>query len=140
IKNNSAEIALMWGKYYIPFRMEVEVDDKVEKQIATAMKGTSRGEYYTAARYYYDNDKDLGKALEWSKKANEIDAKFWQMRLQALILGKMGRYDEAIATAQKSTAMAEEAKNTSYPIMNNKSISEWTAKKGGKKMKTERMK
>ena len=140
LKSNSADIALMWGPYYVPFKLETEVDAKVQKQIDAAMGGPSRGEYYTAARYYLDNDKDMNKALTWIQAANKIDAKFWQMRVEAQILAKMGKYKEAIATAQKSTAMAEEAKNAGYPKMNAKSIAKWKsamagagAKSGGKK-------
>lgn len=137
IKANSADIALMWGPYYVPFKMEVEVDARVEKNIESVMAGPNRGEYYTAARYYLDNDKDLNKALGWIRKANEIDSKFWQLRVEALILGKMGKYKDAIATAEKSTAMATAAQNTGYPKMNSKSIAEWKsamagASKGGK--------
>ena len=140
LKSNSADIALMWGSYYIPFKLETEVDAMVEKQIEAAMGGPSRGEYYTAARYYLDNGKDMSKALTWIKAANKIDTKFWQLRVEAQILAKMGKYKDAIATAQKSTAMAEEAKNAGYPKMNAKSITEWKsamagsgAKSGGKK-------
>jgi len=140
LKSNSADIALMWGAYYIPFKLETEVDAKVQKQIDAAMGGPSRGEYYTAARYYLDNDKDMNKALTWIQAANKMDAKFWQLRVEALILAKLGKYKDAIATANKSTAMAEEAKNTGYPKMNAKSIAEWKsamagagAKSGGKK-------
>ncbi|MEM1324228.1 MAG: DUF2911 domain-containing protein [Bacteroidota bacterium] len=136
LKSNSAHIVLMWGKYQVPFKVETEVDSRVMKQIDMAMAGPSRGEYYTAASYYYNNDKDMKKALTWVKKANEIDEKFWQLRMQALILAKLGRHSEAIATAEKSTQLAVAAENAGYPKMNAKSIAEWKAAMAGSKVKS----
>ncbi|MEM9920894.1 MAG: DUF2911 domain-containing protein [Bacteroidota bacterium] len=131
LQDNSAEIAFMWGNYYVPFNVEVEVDSRVSKQIEQVMGGPSRGEYYTAARYYYVNDKGMGQALDWIQKANAIDSKFWQLRLEAQILAKMGRYKDAIATAEKSTAIAKEAGNLDYPDMNARSIAEWKGTMNG---------
>ena len=95
------------------------------------MAGTSRGDYYSAARYFYDNGKDLNKAHDWISKANEMDAKFWQLRLQSLIEADMGKKKMAIATAQRSMDMAQKAGNMDYVRLNEKSIQEW----GGKAMK-----
>jgi len=122
---NSAEIAMMWDKTVAGFTIESDVDKSVMKDIDVAMAGTSRGDYYTAARYFYDNGKDLSKAHMWVKKANDIDAKFWQLRLQSLIEAKMGDKKTAILTAKKSIEAAQAAGNDNYVRMNNKSITEW---------------
>ena len=108
--------------------MDVEVNSRVEKDIARVLAGPGRGDYYTAARFYYDNEKDLKQAHAWCVKANEMDAKFWQLRLQSLIEAKLGKTDMAIETAKKSMKMAEEAGNMDYVRMNKKSIAEWTKK------------
>lgn len=125
IKSNTADINLMWENTLVSIPVEVEVDSKVMKDIKSAMGGTTRGEYYVAARYYYDNDKDMNQAHEWAVKANELDEKFWQLRLQALIEAKLGKYDTAIATANRSTELAKAADNADYPRMNSNSITEW---------------
>jgi len=127
---NSAEIAMMWDKTVAGFTIESDVDKSVMKDIDVAMAGTSRGDYYTAARYFYDNDKDMSKALGWIKQANQKDAKFWQLRLQSLIEAKMGDKTSAIASATKSMEMAKTAGNMDYVRLNEKSIAEW----GGKVM------
>ncbi|MEO1518023.1 MAG: DUF2911 domain-containing protein [Bacteroidota bacterium] len=128
ITTNSAVIAFMWGNYYVPFKMEVEVDSRVTKNIEQVMAGPSRNDFYTAARYYYSNDKDQKQALKWIQQANNIDAKFWQLRLEAQILAKMGRYKDAIATIEKSTTAAKEAGNMDYPDMNARSAAQWKGK------------
>ena len=125
---NTAEIALQWGEYHVPIKLEVNYDDKVVKAIEATMAGPERGDYYTAARYYYDTDRDPAKAYEWIKKANEIEDRYWQVRLQAQIEAKMGNYKQAISTANNSTKLALEAGNKAYEKMNNESIAEWTKK------------
>ncbi|HHM20910.1 MAG TPA: DUF2911 domain-containing protein [Bacteroidetes bacterium] len=125
---NTAEIALQWGEYHVPIKLEVNYDDKVMKAIESTLSGPSRSDYYTAARYYYDTDRDLAKAYKWIKKANEMSERYWQLRLQAQIEAKMGNYKQAIATATRSTQLAKEAGNMAYEKMNARSISEWKAK------------
>lgn len=127
-KINNANLAMMWDKTMVSFNVSTEVDKAVMKDIDRAMAGTSRGDYYTAARYYYDNGKDLNKALTWIKSANKIDARFWQLRLQSLIEAKLGDTASAISSATESIKLAKEAGNMDYVRMNEKSIKEWGGK------------
>ena len=122
---NAAELALQWGEYHVPIKLEVEYDERVVKAIESTMAGPSRGEYYVAARYYYNSDRDLAQAYEWAKKANEMGERYWQLRLQAQIEAKLGKYKEAIATAKKSSSVAKEAGNNDYVKGNEKYIAEW---------------
>jgi len=125
LKDGGATMALKWGNYYVPFKLEVSFDEKVTKQIESALAGTTRGEYYSAASYYFKQGKDLNKAYEWVKKANELDQKYWQLRLQARIEAKLGKYKEAITTAGISSALAKKAGNMGYVKSNDKDIKEW---------------
>ena len=120
LKAGSATMALKWGNYYVPFKIEVAYDAAVMKQIESAMAGTTRGEYYTAAKYYYDNGKDMKKAYEWVKMANAKAERYWQLRLQAQIESKLGMKSEAKATLQKSSAAAQAAGNMGYAKANKK--------------------
>ena len=120
VKDNSATISIKWGNYYVPFKMEVSYDDKVMKQIESAMAGTTRGEFYTAAKYYYDNGKDMNKAYEWVKMANAKAERYWQLRLQAQIEHKLGMKAEAKSTLAKSSAAAKAAGNMGYAKANEK--------------------
>ncbi|NNC85932.1 MAG: hypothetical protein HKN75_07615, partial [Bacteroidia bacterium] len=110
----------------VAFTVGTDVETKVMKEIETKMAGISARTYFDAARYYYDTDKDLDKALTWVDKAQEKEQKFWMMRLKAQIQAKMKDYKGAIKTAELSTQLAEEAGNKSYPRMNKKSIEEWS--------------
>jgi hypothetical protein len=98
----------------------------VVKNIEKVMAGPASDDYYLAARYYYDSNKDLTMALGWIQKANQMESKFWKLRIEALILAKLGRKPEAIAAAERSKALAIEAKNDEYVRLNDESIKEWS--------------
>lgn len=126
LRDDACTIELRWENTIVSFEVQLETDAKVMAAIDEAMKGVSQSTYYQAARYYYDHDKDMNKALEWINKSMEGgNDKFWIIRQKALILAKLGRYKEAITTAELSIAKAKEAKNTDYVSMNEKSIAEW---------------
>lgn len=126
IRNDAATINLLWETTLVPIRLKFDTDSKVVKSIDKVMAGPSSNDYYQAARYYYDTNKDMNQALMWIQKANQLDAQFWKLRVEALILAKLGRKVEAIAAAEKSKAMAIEAKNDEYVKMNDVSIKEWS--------------
>lgn len=125
IKNNSAMIGFVWGKYYVPFKVETEVDSRVMAAIESTMAGPTRNDYYQAARYYYNNDKDINQALAWVRKANEMEKKYWQLRLEAQIHAKLGDKNRALAKIADSSAAAKEAGNSDYAAANEKMAEDW---------------
>ncbi|MFT4760437.1 MAG: hypothetical protein ACI9XO_003275 [Paraglaciecola sp.] len=125
MKGNTAHLALIWENTMVGIPFEVEVDSKVEADIKKVMGGPARGDFYGAARYYYDNDKADAQALEWIQKANEMDAKYWQLRLESQILADMGKHIDAIAAAERSKEMAMKEDNKDYVRRNDASIKEW---------------
>jgi hypothetical protein len=130
LTNGSAELGLMWENAYVPIKIEVPTDDMVSKSIETTMSGNPKaGDYYTAAVYYLNEDKDIDKAQKWMDKAMEMteEPAFWQLRQQSLIQAKAGDKKAAIKTAKKSLAKAKEAGNDDYVKMNNDSLKEWGA-------------
>ena len=129
ITNSSADLQLMWENTSVSVPMIFNTDTKVLADIKAQMEGPSANTYYQSARYYYEEKKDMKQALEWADKSLEIGGdKFWILRLKANILGELGRYQEAIATAEKSTALAQKEGNADYPRMNTRSIADWKVK------------
>lgn len=126
LRGNGAEIELSWEntKVTIPFKMDT--DGKVMADIKTQMEGPSANTYYAAARYYFDEKKDMKQALSWVTTCLEKGGdKFWIMRLKAQIQAELGMYKDAIATAEASSALATKEGNKDYPAMNEKSIADW---------------
>ncbi len=137
LTNTSADVEMLWENTRIAFKIEVSVDDKVMKNIQTALN-PSASSYYQAARYYYETDRDSKQALDWVNKSLEIGGeKYWILRVKSLIQAKLLDYQGAIATAEKSKSLAQADDDGAYVKMNEESIKEWQAKlnqgnKGGK--------
>lgn len=126
ITNNSADIILAWDMTAAVLPLKVEVEKRVMANIDRVLAGPTANDYFAAASYYHESGKDLNKALEWIQKANAAEPRFWMVRREALILADLNRKKEAIAAAEKSMKLAEEAGNADYVRMNKKSIAEWS--------------
>lgn len=115
--SKSAVITLDWENTRVALNVVADIDAKIMKSIEASVINDSRP-YFQAASYYYDNDKDLAKALEWVDKAMAQNPKaFWVVMLKARIQTKMKDSKGAIASAEQVIKMAKEAKNDDYVKM-----------------------
>ena len=76
----------------------------------------------------------MKQALEWAHKANEIGARYWQLRLEAQINAKLGDFNRAQAKIAESSKLAREAGNNDYADANDKMAHDWKndgGKEGG---------
>ncbi len=125
---SKADLNLSWANTKVTAKIETPTDELVMKSIESTMAGPSANDYYRSASFYFDNGKDLDEALVWIKKAVEMrgDQAYWYLRKQSLIEAKLGKTEDAIATAKRSLASAEKAGNDDYVKMNKDSIAEWS--------------
>jgi hypothetical protein len=120
VKSNSMDMDLIWDQTLVSLPLTTDIDTKIMSQIKTLVEGDNRP-YYAAAMYYMENGKDLNKALTWFDKAAEQNPKaYWVYHQRANLLAKMGKKQEAIASANKSIELAKEAKNDDYVALNQK--------------------
>lgn len=126
IRNNSATIDLMWENTRVSIPFEVMTEKHVMESIKAIMSGPTASDYYAAARYYYDEGKDMEQALDWINEAiMKGGERFWILRTKSLIQAELGKYDEAITTAERSKELAMEANNDEYVKMNTENIEKW---------------
>lgn len=129
LKNDAADVELMWDNVIVPFTVKTDTDAKVMSQIQEQVvnnPNASPALYAAAASYYYENNRDLKQAHAWMEKANSgSDVKFWHLHTQAKIEAKMKDYKSAVKTAEKSLEMAKAAKNDAYVRLNEKAIADW---------------
>ena len=124
VKPTSCDLEIKWDKTSVSLPISTDIDTKIMGQIDQLMNKDNRP-YYNAAMYYMDNGKDLNQALTWFQKAAEMQPKaFWVQHQLANCLAKLGKKDEAKAAAEKSKAMAAEAKNDDYVKLNEKLLAE----------------
>lgn len=125
ITATTCNVELLWEQTRVAFKLTTEIDAKVMKSIETAMAPADKRPYFSAASYYYDNNKDLKQALEWVDKAIEQNPKaYWVWHLKAKIQLKLKDAKGAIETAEKSKALALEDKDDAYVKNNDKLIAE----------------
>jgi hypothetical protein len=121
----SGELHLLWENTALSIHLTCDIDSKVMARIDSAMN-TDKKPYYNAVIYYWNNNKDMTKALEWANQLDKIPgmppmvAKLWKAR----VLLKKGDKDAAIATAQEGMKAATEAKSDEYLRMNKEVIAE----------------
>jgi hypothetical protein len=120
--SNSVNMSLIWENTEVEFPIVADIDTKIMAEIEKAMNVDSKP-YFAAASYYFDNGKDLTKALAWANRA--VDAQpdaYWIAHLKAKIQAKAGDKAGAIATAKKSLELATKGNNPDYVALNEKLI------------------
>jgi tetratricopeptide (TPR) repeat protein len=107
LKDDSATITLDWDKVHVPVALTTNTVEKVNAQIAEALKNPSALQpafYFQAAGFYYDHDKDLDQAAKWIDQAIEKqkEPRYFFYYRKAQIEAKLGHNDQAKAAAEKS--------------------------------------
>ncbi len=130
VASDSANLSLLWEKTYVAVNIKFNTDKMVTKSIERVMGGPSANDYYAAAVYYLEADKDIEKSKNWINKAIEIrkEPAFWYYRQQSLIYAKSGDKKGAIKAAKTSLKLAAEAGNDDYVALNTKSLQVWEGK------------
>jgi tetratricopeptide (TPR) repeat protein len=124
---NGGALTLKWEQTAVSFPFAVATDSKVMANINKVMAGPSADDYFGAATYYFENKKDLKKALEWASKAADLEPEaFWILRTKSQIQAELGDKKGAIETAKKGLALAEKTKYDNYTKMFNESLKEWS--------------
>ena len=124
VMTSTANLDLLWGNTRVSVKMTTDVDSKVMASIEEAMKAEKKP-YYPAAIYYYENGKDLKKALEWISIAEATDQKApWYKYQKARIQLKMGDKAGAAKTAKAGIEAAKAMNNAEYIRLNSHILAE----------------
>jgi len=132
LNNDNADLEIRWAntKVIVPI-----LTDATEKGVANIKAAIAKGDmkaggYGSSARFCLDRNVMTKEALGWAEKSVSMDKKFWHMHTLARAQAANGMNKEAIATAEESMKMAQEAKNEAYTKMNRELI--LSLKQGGK--------
>ncbi|ASU33420.1 DUF2911 domain-containing protein [Mucilaginibacter xinganensis] len=119
----SAEMQLMWQNTLVTVKLTCDIDAKIMARIDSAMN-TAKKPYYDAVIYYWNNNKDMNKALEWAGELEKTPgmppmvAKLWKAR----VLLKKGDKAAAAATAKEGVKLATDAKSDEYIRLNSEVV------------------
>jgi hypothetical protein len=121
---SSANLDLSWENTRITIKMTTDVDSKVMANIDAAMK-SEKPPFDPAAIYYFENGKDLKKALEWINIAEAGDQKApWFKYQKARIQLKIGDKSGAAQTARAGIEAAKVLNNAEYIRLNEKILTQ----------------
>ena len=127
VADSGAHLTISWENTSVAIPFGFDTESAVMQTIERTMNGPAAGDYYQAAVYYLNADKDINKAKTWIDKAIAMsEPAYWYYRQKALIYAKSGDKKGAIAAAERSMELAQAAGNQDYVAMNKKSLAEWT--------------
>ena len=118
VDQTKCELELRWENISFSFHISTEVDSKIMASIDDIMNHDKKP-YFSAALYYYENNKDLNKALEWISAGEKNSPKsafykVWKARIQL----KMGDKAGALKTAQEGVELAKADNDAEYQRLN----------------------
>ncbi len=132
ITPESAAVHLRWEKLDVAFTIAVDVKGIVVARVEKAVTDAKPDDWmtlYQAASYFNETDHDLARALEWVTEANRIKEGFRPLELEAKLLAKLKKKDQAIPLLEKAIELAKGGKaSQEYVDGLGKLLAEW--KKG----------
>jgi hypothetical protein len=114
----SMDLYLVWNHTAVATHLQTDDDAQITANIDALMNGP-RKPYFNAVQYYYENDKDMNKALAWTMEAEKTDPKGpWYKLWEARIKLKMGDKKGAIRAAQDGINLSKASKDDEYLRLN----------------------
>lgn len=128
VKDDVATIQLRWERSTVSFDIKADATEKAMANIKEAMaaKEIKAGTYHRCARFYLDRGVNNVQALDWAKKADQMEERYWMKHTLALCYAANGMKKEAIAAAEASMKLAEAEKDEQYMKLNQAKIAEWS--------------
>ncbi len=113
ISNNGSTLNIMWDNKLAVYNIDALTKDKMINNINNVMNNNpSSNDYSRAAMYYFEEDIDIEKAMEWINKAykDSDNLRYWHLRYKALIFEKAGNLNKALEYAESGYKRAIESK------------------------------
>jgi len=125
-----AEISISWENTEVSFGISVDSEAAAWASIESEIKAaeSSWKVYYRAADYAANTGKNLDQALEWTKKALEIEEYWYTYNVQSKVYAAMGDYKNAIKSLQKSIDLGKKIEGWGYADMLNKQMEDYKSK------------
>jgi hypothetical protein len=116
---HSSNLYLVWDHTAVAIKLNTDDDAKITANIDALMKGDRKPYYFNAIQYYYENNKDMKKALSWALDAQKVEPngpwyKLWEARIRL----KMGDKVAAIKAAQQGIDLAKATNDNEYVRLN----------------------
>ncbi|WP_430968740.1 DUF2911 domain-containing protein [Spongiimicrobium sp. 2-473A-2-J] len=127
ITHNTVNMLWTWENTRIRIPIQVDTHSIMLKEISDKLeKHPTAQTYYEAARYLQEQEMEYSRALGYVNKALELGGDtYYFYRVRSLIQAALNDYKGAIASAEKSMALANSEGKDEFVRMNQKNITLW---------------
>lgn len=128
VKDDAALLTLAWDHFRVGVRIQADATKQALANIkeALAKPDAKFNAYHSSARFCIDRGLQLKEALGWAQKSVSMEKKYWNTYTLALAYAALDDRKQAIATAEESMKLAQEAKDEQYVKMCRARIEEWS--------------
>ena len=105
VKPDGALATLRWEKVAVPFRISVPVNDIVQADLKSQLRGGTQYIWETwdeAANYLLASKIDLPQALKYSDQSIQVESRFDNLLTKSQVLEAMGKKDDALVFRAKA--------------------------------------
>ena len=129
VTDSTAMLYFAWDKTHVPLKLAVETAANVEAGIDKVAEA-SNGQMTAGANYLLSKGKNLDKALALANQATGLKETFRNLWTKAQILGKMGKFAEALPFAQKALDLGNASNDPSFAFVKDaisKGVTDYTS-------------
>jgi len=108
--NYDFNLEIEWDNIRITVPIQLTTRKTMDSLIKDELEGPTSGDYYSAAVYQLESEKDYVKGLKWINQAIELREKsvWYDYRVKALLLLKLNRFDEIVPVIKLGSPLAEQ--------------------------------
>jgi hypothetical protein len=105
-----SEVNLIWEKLRVSFKLETNTEDLT----LSKAREISWVPSFQAATYCLQNNVSLEEGLKWVEASILLKEVYWNTRIKAQLLEKLGKKTAAIATMQRAVKLGGEMENEPF--------------------------
>jgi len=133
LTDSTASMNFMWANRKAKADLTVNTSANAAASVdkAVAEKPDDAAVLQAAANYNLSKGRNLDQAMTWIDKSIAAKETFRNLYVKSQLLGKMGKFAEAVPMAQKALSLGQSSNDPSFPFFKDaieKSVSEYTAK------------
>jgi tetratricopeptide (TPR) repeat protein len=133
VTDSTANMNFKWDEAKATANLAVDVNKNAAANVDKAVsdKPEDAAVLQAAASYNLSKGRNLDQALTWIDKSIAQKETYRNLFVKSQILGKQGKYAEALPVAQKALTMGQSSNDAAFPFFKDgieKSISEYNSK------------
>lgn len=133
LTDSTAKMNILFGDVKATADLSVDVNTNAAANVdkAVAEKPDDPAILQAAASYNLSKGRNLEQAMGWIDKSITAKETFRNLYVKSQLLGRMGKFAEAVPLAQKALTLGQSSNDAAFPFFKEgieKSITEYTAK------------